>query len=175
MKPSQSKTSQVRLSLEQLEPREMPSATGAVLPFVVNQLVVGKGLKNSDAWTSSLQSDFNALQQSIAATGPASPETISWLSQTMSDYGFAEQTYNLADNTAELAKAGIMFGIGNGIFDESDTGAIMYSMWQIQILQNTTNGQAATANDIAHTPFANGVTLGGQITIADLSRAAYIP
>lgn len=175
MTPSQSKRFRVRLALEQLEPRDMPSAAGSLLPFVVSQLVVDKGLKNSNAWTANLQHDFNTLQQDIVTTGPGSPQAISSLARTMSDYGFAQQTYNLAGNTAELARAGFAFGIANGIFDESDVGAILFSWMQIQNLEKITNSQAATANTIAHTPFANGVTLGGSTTIADLSRAVYIP
>jgi hypothetical protein len=175
MKPSKPKKSRVRLALEQLESRDMPSAAGAALPFIMSQLVVGKGLKNSDAWTANLQTDFNALQSDIVKLGPTNPTTIADLSRTMADYGFAEQTYNLADNTAELAKAGLVFGIANGIFDESDAGAILFSMMQIQSLQNTTRAQAATADAIAKTPFANGVTFGGQHTIIQLSRPAYVP
>ncbi|HEY7309647.1 MAG TPA: hypothetical protein VH643_09850 [Gemmataceae bacterium] len=161
--------------LEQLESRDMPSALGAVLPFVIDRAIVEKGLKNSGGWTSNFQTDFNQLQSDIKTFGPTNPQVTSDLSRTMADYGFAQQTFNLADNTVELAKAGLAFGMANGFFDQSDVVSILFSIRQIDSLAATTAAQKNTVNTLANTPFANGVSLGGSTTIASLSRAPYIP
>jgi hypothetical protein len=174
MKASFSNKCGIRPSLEQLETRDMPSTLGAALPFVISRVVVERGLKNSDAWTSNFQNDFNSLQSDIVKFGPSNPTTISDLSKTMADYGFAQQTFQLADNSAELAKAGIAFGISNGFFDESDGGAILFSLIQLQNLTKTTAAQKNTVDTLAHTHFANGVSFGGSVIIADLSRSPYI-
>ena len=175
MKSAVSNTMTFRPSLEQLESRELPSALGAVLPFVVDRVVVERGLKNSNAWTSNFQNDFNALQNHIVQLGPTNATTISDLSRTMADYGFAQQTFQLAGNTAELVRGAIAFGISNGLFDEADAVPILFSLKQVQDLLNTTSTQKNTVDTLAHTPFANGVSLGGSFNIADLSRSPYIP
>jgi hypothetical protein len=173
MKPSSSKT--FRPSLEQLESRDMPSTLGAVMPFIIDRVIVDKGLKNSGGWTSNFQTDFNALQSDIVHLGPSNPTTIADLSKTMADFGFAQQTFNLADNTVELLRAGLAFGISGGFFDESDIVPILFSVREINTLAATTAAQKNTVNTLANTPFANGVSLGGTSTIANLSRVSYIP
>ena len=148
----------------------MPSTLGAVLPFVVNQLIAQKVLNNSGTWTSNLQNDFNALQSDIVRLGPNSSTTIADLSRTTSDFGFAQQTFDVTGNIVELLRGGLAFGIANGFFDQSDVVPILFTVRETNTLVATTNSQQNTVNAIAHTPFANGVTLGGQTTIAALSR-----
>lgn len=174
MRTSRSQSLTVRPCLEQLETREMPSTLGSLMPFITDRLIVQKGLKNSDYWTTNLENDWNALQTDLGRVGPNNPTTIADLSKTMADYGFAEQTYNLSGNTAELFRAGIAFGISNGFFDQSDLGPILVSLRDIQNLENISNSQASTAHRIANTPFPDGAVLGGQQTLAQLSHPPYI-
>jgi hypothetical protein len=173
MKPSSSKT--FRPSLEQLESRDLPSTLGAVLPFVVDRLIVERGLKNSGTWTSNFQTDFNQLQSDIVTLGPQDPATTAALSRTMSDYGFAQSTFDVTANVVELLKGGLAFGISNGFFDQSDVVPILFSVRDINILVGTTAAQEKTVNTLANTPFANGVSPGGAFTIAELSRSPFIP
>jgi hypothetical protein len=173
MKLSSSKT--FRPSLEQLESRDMPSTLGAVMPFIIDRVIVERGLKNSGGWTSNFQNDFNQLQADIKTFGPTNPQVISDLSRAMADFGFAQQTFNLADNTVELLRAGLTFGISNGFFDQSDVVPILFSVREINNLVGTTAAQKNTVNTLANTPFANGVSLGGAFTIAELSRSPIIP
>jgi hypothetical protein len=93
----------------------------------------------------------------------------------MADYGFAWQTFNLSDNTVELVKAGLAFGISGGFFDASDVAPILFSIKQIDTLTATTNAQKNTVDSLAKTPFPNGVSLGGSTNIFNLSRPPYIP
>jgi hypothetical protein len=174
MRVSQSKSITVRPSLEQLESRDMPSALGAALPFIVDRLIVERGLKNSNAWTSNFQTDFNQLQSDIVKLGPSNPATTAALSRTMSDYGFAQSTFDVTGNVVELVKAGIAFGISNGFLDQSDVVPILFSIRDIDTLVATTNFQQSQVNTLANTHFANGVSLGGAFTIADLSRSPII-
>jgi hypothetical protein len=73
-----------------------------------------------------------------------------------------------------LVKAGISFGISNGFFDESDVVPILFSLREINTLVSTTAAQKNTVDTLANTHFANGVSLGGATTIADLSRSPFI-
>jgi hypothetical protein len=171
MSASFSKTVALRPSLEQLESRDMPSTIDTLLPFLTDRLIVQPGLKESNYWTSNLQTDFNALQSDIVHLGPNHPTTVADLARTMSDYGFAEQTYKRFGDAAELFKAGLSFGVSNGGFEEADFVFVFLTWKDIQKLENIINSQANTANAIAHTPFANGLSLGGSSTIAGLSRS----
>jgi hypothetical protein len=146
-----STTVPIRPSLEQLEARDLLSTLGAVLPFFTDRVIVEKSLKNSEAWTSNYQNDFNALQSDIIHLGPHHPTTLADLAQTMADYGFAQQTFNLVNNTTELFRAGIAFGISNGFFDESDVGAIFFSLRDIQKLESITHSQADKVHDLVVT------------------------
>lgn len=170
MRTSFSSKVAVRPSLEQLESRDLLSTIDTLLPFLTDRLVVQQGLQESSYWTSNLQHDFNTLQSDIVHLGPNNPAIIADLARTMSDYGFAEQTYNLTGNTAELVKTGLSFGVSNGFFEQADLVFVFLSWQDVQKMENITGSRASTAFAIAHTPFANGVSLGGSFTIAGLSH-----
>jgi hypothetical protein len=164
MKTSRSQPSTFRPSLEVLEARDVPSNAGVALFFAVPS-DISQSKASASSWTFSLQNDFNTLQNNIQTQG-WTVATAGSLAKAMSDYGFAEQTYSFVSQINYMLEAGLLFGVGGGVFGKQDVGIWLSTWTQLHNLDNTISHDAGVANGIAHSPFS---TPGGQTTIAELA------
>jgi hypothetical protein len=84
----------------------------------------------------------------------------------MSDYGFAEQTYNFVSQINGLLETGLLMGAAGGVFGQEDAGIWLYTWTQLHNLDNTISHDAGVANGIAHSSIS---TPSGQTTIVELA------
>jgi hypothetical protein len=164
MKTSRSRSSSFRPSLEALEARDVPSVAGDAL-FFAGPSYFSQSNTGASTLTSSLQNDFNVLQNNIQTQGWTST-TVGSLAKTMSDYGFAEQTYNFVSRINGLLETALLMGAAGGAFGGEDAGIWLFSWTQLHNLDNTINHDIGVANGIVHSPIS---TPSGQTTIVELA------
>ena len=164
MKTSRSRSSTFPPSLEELEARDVPSIAGIALMFAAPSYI-SQSNTSANALTSSLENDFNIVQNNIQTQG-WTPVTQGSLAKAMSDFGFAEQTYNFVGKINSLLETGLLMGAAGGVFGEEDASIWLSTWTQLHNLDNTINHDAGVANGIANSSIS---TPSGQVTIIELA------
>ncbi|HEY7427273.1 MAG TPA: hypothetical protein VH682_23765 [Gemmataceae bacterium] len=164
MKTSRSRSPTFRPSLEVLETRDVPSVAGAALMFAAPSYI-SQSSTSANALTFGLENDFNVVQNNIQTQGWTSVTQAS-LAKAMSDFGFAEQTYNFVGQINSLLETGLLLGAAGGLFGAEDASIWLSTWTQLHTLDNTVNQDAGIANGIAHSPIS---TPSGQVSIVELA------
>jgi hypothetical protein len=157
-----------RPMLEALEGRDLPSAAGYLTAVVVQQFAA-QAQATATARTSNLQTDFNTLQSNITNSGANASVTIASLGKAASDYGFAEQTYNLLSHNITQLETGIYGAAYLGVYDQSDSALVTYALNLLSNEQKAINSLTSTTATIGLTAFANDTNYDGNVNLAGVA------